>query len=90
MWIKNKNFFDTSFGEDIIKKVFEINTNAMMAVEPTILAGYTERIANIMFLMEFLRDGQVLYDNLYFSKIIAGIPQRPRLGIWIQGRLLRE
>lgn len=76
-----KNFFDTSHVEEVIDLVRSVNLKAVMVIKSTIPVGYCDSLykrygkdLRLLFFPEFLRESKALYDNLYPSRIIAGIP----------------
>ncbi len=80
------NYFDTHHIEDVIDLVLSVNPRAVMVIKSTIPVGYCRSLYlkysakgvgefNLMFFPEFLRESKALYDNLYPSRIIAGVPK---------------
>lgn len=81
-----RNYFDTHSIEEVIDLVLSVNQNAVMVIKSTIPVGYCRslyqkyaakgvRAFNLLFFPEFLRESKALYDNLYPSRIIGGVPK---------------
>jgi len=81
-----KNYFDTHCIEDVIDIALRVNPEAIIVIKSPIPVGYCRNLyvkyaakgatrLNLLFFPEFLRESKALYDNLYPSRIIAGLPK---------------
>ena len=91
-----KNFFDCSAVEAVIRLVTKVNKNATMIIKSTIPVGYTKSVREkfncdkIIFSPEFLRESKALYDNLYPSRIIVGCDEGTKEAAQTFAKLLQE
>lgn len=95
-----KNFFDCSAVEGVIKQIKDLTKNKKkkptIVIKSTIPVGYTVSVRekmdmdNIIFSPEFLRESKALYDNLYPSRIIVGTDEKNKEQALVFAQLLQE
>ena len=72
------NYFDTSSVESCIENLNSQNSKATIIIRSTLPVGFVERVQKkypnqeIIFVPEFLREGNALHDSLYPSRIVVG------------------
>ena len=75
---ENTNQFNTNSIETVIKEIIQSNLDCPIFIKSTIPVGFTEELRkkykkdSIYFSPEFLREGNLLNDNLMPSRIIVG------------------
>jgi UDPglucose 6-dehydrogenase len=72
------NFFDTSILESVLYELNDSAFKGVVVIKSTIPIGFTNRMQelyssfSILFVPEFLREGQAFTDNLNPSRIVVG------------------
>ena len=74
------NYFNTSTVELTVQQAAKYAPEAAVIIKSTVPVGFSDGLSRegfgrVLFSPEFLREGQALYDNLYPSRIIVGIPK---------------
>jgi UDPglucose 6-dehydrogenase len=95
---ENRNSFNTSSIEQVIKIFLKFNKKATIIIKSTVPVGYTDALRkelkyeSIFFSPEFLREGKALYDNLYPSRIVIGseTPTGKKFGEMLQSLSLNS
>lgn len=92
--------FDTSSIEWCVSTIQKHNRNVPIVIKSTIPIGFTKKLQEnthnpLLFMPEFLREGQALYDNLYPSRIIIGSNinnpiNQPLIALYQQASILKN
>ena len=79
-----KNYFNTTAVDNVVERVKNAKSDAVIVIKSTVPVGYTEALCErtgygrILFSPEFSREGQALYDNLHPGRIIVGAAEKMR------------
>ena len=72
------NYFDTSILESVLHELNDLAFGGVVVIKSTVPIGFTCRMQefypnlSMLFIPEFLREGQALMDNLNPSRIVVG------------------
>lgn len=70
--------FNTSTIETVLSKISKLKINFPVIIKSTVYIGFTEALKksypnlNIIYVPEFLREGNAIHDNIYPSRIVIG------------------